>query len=119
MPLVAQVEGPSRYGSVDLRNGFHREQSHFEPQLHNGAYSEPPAAQMDGPAHTNNETRHEKDGFPQPRAKHPEMEQPEQHDDSGIGMELELPPYPWEAWRFLTLTSRLTWTDEILKALLS
>ena len=86
------TEGPSRYGSVDLRNGFHREQSHFEPQVHNGAYSEAPIAQMDGPPQSNNGTHHEKDGFPRPPAKQPELEQPEQHDDSGIGMEMELPP---------------------------
>ena len=86
------TEGPSRYGSVDLRNGFHREQSHFEPQFHNGAYSRPPIAQMDGPPQINNGKHHVNDELSRPPAKKPELEQPEQHDDSGIGMELELPP---------------------------
>ncbi|KAK3169403.1 hypothetical protein OEA41_008786 [Lepraria neglecta] len=82
------TEGPSRYGSVE----FHREQSHVDPQVQNDRYRQPPTAQMDGPQNRNGpQTPQLNSEFPQRKNKQTELEQMQSHDDSGIGMDFELP----------------------------
>ena len=82
------TEGPSRCGSVE----FHREQSHLDPQVQSDRYRQPPTAQMDGPQNTNGpQTPQLNSEFPQRKNKQAELEQMQSHDDSGIGMDFELP----------------------------
>ena len=86
------TEGPSRYGSVDPRSEFQREQSHMDPQAENDRYRQPTTAPMDGTQHPDGpQTPHLNHESPQHKNKATELEQIQSHDDSGIGMDFELP----------------------------
>ena len=84
------VDGPSRCGSADMRNNFHREHSQLDPHLQDYRYSDPaPTATMDGSAQ-----EHFDEPIPQHVTKEAEMELMQSHDDSGIGMDVvELPQH--------------------------
>ena len=82
------VDAPSRYGSVDMRNNFHREQGQLDSHLQQYKYSRPaPIATTDGAA------QEQCDGTtPQHVTKEADFELTQSHDDSGIGMDVvELP----------------------------
>ena len=79
---------PSRYGSVDRLHGFHGEQSHVDPHLQNEEHRQPPIAQMIEGA-----PPHIEEAIPRNTVKEADIEQMQSHDDSGIGLDLELPPH--------------------------
>ena len=86
------TEGPSRYGSVDPRHGFHHEQNHNDPKTQNDGSQQHPTAPTGGPSHTAEEqTPQMATEFPQHKNKQAELEHMHNHDDSGIAMDFELP----------------------------
>lgn len=84
------VDAHSRYGSVDMRNNFHRENGQLDLHLQRHKYGHPaPTATMDGSTQEHldkSRTRHV--------TQEAEFELMESHDDSGIGMDaVELPQH--------------------------
>ena len=84
------VDAPSRYGSVDTRNSFHREHRQLDPHLQNYQYRHPaPTATIDRSA-----TEDFEEPIPQHVTKEAELELMQSHDDSGIGMDVvDLPQH--------------------------
>ncbi|KAK4696021.1 hypothetical protein P7C71_g1831, partial [Lecanoromycetidae sp. Uapishka_2] len=84
------TEGQSRYGSVELRNGLHQEHAHVDPPMQRDAFSQPPPSRDIGPPQMNRvQTPPMKHQLPQYMGKEAQMDQG--HDDSGIGLDFELP----------------------------
>lgn len=85
------TEEQSRYGSVDMRNGFHHEQSQANSQMPRDAYGQPSPSRNSGPSHPKKaQTPPMKHQLPPYVAKDAQLDQ--SHDDSGIGLDFELPP---------------------------
>ncbi len=73
------TDGPSRYGSVDTGNGFHRENSNTESPIHEDSLPQTAEKQ------TNGTESH----LPPHMVKEVGLDQMQNHDDSGIGLDLE------------------------------
>ncbi len=89
--VTNSLDAPSRYGSVDLRNNFLREQGHLDPHpQHFKSSHSVPITTMDGSAQG-----HFEEPVSQHITKEPDFELMQNHDDSGIGMDaaVELPQH--------------------------
>ena len=82
------TDAPSGYGSLEARNNFCREHSQLDSHLrHYKNYHLVPTATLDGSGQG-----HSEEPIPQHITKEPEFELMQNHDDSGIGMDIvELP----------------------------
>ena len=84
------IDAPSRHGSAEMKNKFHREQEHLDSHVQHYRCKHPaPTATTDGSAQEQcDET------ISQHVSKEAEFELMQSHDDSGIGMDVvELPPH--------------------------
>lgn len=84
------IDAPSRYGSVDIKNNFHRDLGQLDPHLQHYKYSHPPhTTKTDGSTQD-----HFDEPIPQQDNKEADFEHVQSHDDSGIGMDVvELPQH--------------------------
>ncbi|CAF9917430.1 MAG: hypothetical protein ALECFALPRED_011148 [Alectoria fallacina] len=88
--LNDSIDAPSRYGSVDMRDNFHRDRDQLDSHLHHSRHRpRHSSATMDGSAQEQFD-----EPIPQHATKEAEREHLQSHDDSGIGMDdVELPQH--------------------------
>lgn len=88
-------DGPRHPESIGMGNGFQRDHSHIESQFKTDTYSQ--IAATDIIARSPVDGEHDRPVHSEPNqqtAKDEEVDHGQSHDDSGIGMDLELPHNP-------------------------